>query len=110
MELLIIVLAGVLFTCGTYLLLQKNLLRVIVGLSLYSHGANLALLVSGRLKRGMPPILASSGPFTDPLPQALILTAIVISFGVTAFTLVLVYRARQVCGSDDLDALAGGEE
>jgi multicomponent Na+:H+ antiporter subunit C len=110
MELLIIATIGLLFTCGTYLILRKNLLRIVVGLALYSHGANLALLVSGKLKRGGPPILVGSGPFTDPLPQALILTAIVISFGVTAFALVLVYRTRQICGSEDLDVLAGGEE
>lgn len=110
MELFIIGAIGVLFACGTYLLLQKSLLQVIVGLSLYSHGANLALMVSGGLKRGYPPLLTGTSPFTDPLPQALILTAIVISFGVTAFALVLAFRTRQVCGFDHLDALAGGEE
>jgi multicomponent Na+:H+ antiporter subunit C len=110
MELLIIGVIGVLFGCGTYLLLQANLLQIIVGLALFSHGANLALMVSGGLKRGRPPLLTIGAPYADPLPQALILTAIVISFGVTAFALVLAFRTKQVCGSNDVDALAGGEE
>jgi multisubunit Na+/H+ antiporter MnhC subunit len=109
-ELLIIGVTGVLFGCGTYLLLQSNLLRIIVGLSLFSHGANLALMVSGGLKRGRPPLLTVGAPYADPLPQALVLTAIVISFGMTAFALVLAFRTRQVCGSNEIDELAGGEE
>ncbi len=110
MELLIIGVIGVLFGCGTYLLLQANLLQIIVGLALFSHGANLALMVSGGLKRGRPPLLTIGAPYADPLPQALILTAIVIGFGVTAFALVLAFRTKQVCGSNDVDDLAGGEE
>lgn len=110
MELLMIGVIGVLFGCGTYLLLQANLLQIIVGLALFSHGANLALMVSGGLKRGRPPLLTIGAPYADPLPQALILTAIVISFGVTAFALVLAFRTKQVCGSNDVDDLAGGEE
>jgi multicomponent Na+:H+ antiporter subunit C len=110
MELLIIGVTGVLFACGTYLLLQRNLLQIIVGLALFSHGANLALMVSGGLKRGRPPLLTTAAPYADPLPQALVLTAIVISFGVTAFALVLAFRTRQVCGSNEVDELAGGEE
>lgn len=110
MELIIIGLVGVLFGCGTYLLLQRHLLQVIIGLSLYSHAANLALMVSGGLKRGNPPVLSLGPPYTDPLPQALVLTAIVISFGMTAFATVLAFRTRQVCGSNDMNELAGGEE
>ncbi len=110
MELVIIGVIGVLFACGTYLLLQRNLLQVIVGLSVLSHGANLALMVAGGLKRGHPPLLTVGAPYTDPLPQALVLTAIVISFGVTAFALVLTFRTKQVCGSNEVDDLAGGEE
>ncbi len=113
MELMIISLIGVLFGCGTYLILQRHLLRVVVGLSLYSHAANLALMVSGGLKRGNPPLLIPpppDGAYVDPLPQALVLTAIVISFGMTAFATVLAFRVRQVYGSDTVDELAGGEE
>lgn len=110
MELVMIGVIGVLFGCGTYLLLQQNLLQVIVGLSLFSHGANLALMVAGGLKRGRPPLLTVGPPYADPLPQALVLTAIVISFGVTAFALVLAFRTRQVYGSNEVDDLAEGEE
>ena len=110
MELIIVGVIGVLFSSGTYLLLQRHLLHVIVGLSLYSYGANLALMVSGGLKRGNPPLLTSSAPYADPLPQALVLTAIVISFGMTAFATVLAFRTRQICDSNDVEELAGGEE
>ncbi len=110
MEFVIISVIGVLFGCGTYLILQRHLLRVVVGLSLYSHAANLALMISGGLKRGSPPLLTTDAPYVDPLPQALILTAIVISFGMTAFATVLAFRVRQVYGSDAVDELAGGEE
>ncbi len=110
MELIIIGVIGVLFGCGTYLLLQPHLLQVVIGLALYSHAANLALILSGGLKRGGPPLLTSSAPYSDPLPQALVLTAIVISFGMTAFATVLALRTRQVCDSNDINELAGGEE
>ena len=110
MDLLIISVVGVLFSCGTYLLLQSNLLQIIIGLALFSHGTNLALMLSGGLKRGGPPFLSALAPYTDPLPQALVLTAIVISFGMTAFAVVLAYRTKQVCGSNEVEELAGGEE
>ncbi len=110
MEFVIISVIGILFGCGTYLILQQHLLRVVVGLSLYSHAANLALMVSGGLKRDNPPLLTTEAPYVDPLPQALVLTAIVISFGMTAFATVLAFRVRQVYGSDAVDELAGGEE
>lgn len=110
MELVIIGVIGIVFACGTYLILQAHLLRVVVGLALYSHGANLALMISGGLLRDSPPLLTSPAPYTDPLPQALVLTAIVIGFGMTAFAIVLAFRTRQVVGSDTVDDLAGGEE
>ncbi len=110
MELILIGVIGVLFGCGTYLLLQHHLLQVVIGLSLYSHAANLSLMLSGGLGHGSPPLLTSPPPYTDPLPQALVLTAIVISFGMTAFAMVLAFRTRQVCDSNDINELAGGEE
>jgi multicomponent Na+:H+ antiporter subunit C len=98
---------GMLFGSGTYLILRRNLLKVVIGFSLVSHGTNLLLLTTGKLKRGPVPILQDgfAGPYTDPLPQALILTAIVISFAVTAFMLALVYRTYQTLGTDDLDQM-----
>jgi multicomponent Na+:H+ antiporter subunit C len=107
MELWLTLAIGVLFATGTYLVLRRSLLKVVIGFSLISHGTNLLLLTTGKLKRGDVPILRESypGPYTDPLPQALILTAIVISFAVTAFMLALVYRTYQALGTDDLDRL-----
>jgi multicomponent Na+:H+ antiporter subunit C len=103
---------GVLFATGTYLVLRRSLLKVVIGFSLISHGTNLLLLTTGKLKRGEVPILIEGypGPYTDPLPQALILTAIVISFAVTAFMLALVYRTYQSLGTDDLDRMRGPSE
>ena len=84
-----------------------QLAKVVIGFALISHGTNLLLLTTGKLKRGAVPILVEGyqGPYVDPLPQALILTAIVISFAVTAFMLALVYRTYQSLGTDDLDRL-----
>jgi multicomponent Na+:H+ antiporter subunit C len=105
LELLLTLAIGTLFGAGTYLVLRRSLLKVVIGFSLLSHGTNLLLLTTGKLKRGEAPILMDGfqGSYADPLPQALILTAIVLSFGVTAFMLALVYRAYQALGTDDLD-------
>jgi multicomponent Na+:H+ antiporter subunit C len=107
MELWLTLAIGVLFATGTYLVLRRSLLKVVIGFSLISHGTNLLLLTTGKLKRGEVPILTEGyqGPYTDPLPQALILTAIVISFAVTGFMLALIYRTYQARGTDDLDRL-----
>ncbi|MDE5413835.1 MULTISPECIES: Na(+)/H(+) antiporter subunit C [Alkalihalobacterium] len=112
MEILMSITVGVLFMVGTYLILTKSLLRLVLGLMLLSHGAHLLLLTMSGLKRGAPPLLGEEAPFyADPLPQALILTAIVISFGVTAFLLVLAYRTYKEHKTDDLDKLRGtGDE
>ncbi|MFQ5848552.1 MAG: Na(+)/H(+) antiporter subunit C [Candidatus Methylomirabilales bacterium] len=97
---------GVLFGTGTFLLLRRNALKVIIGLSLISHGANLLLVTSGGFVGHRPPIIGPGGTaYVDPLPQALVLTAIVISFGVTAFLLVLLYRLYQRTGTVDLDQI-----
>lgn len=104
MTVVIALTAGVLFATGTYLLLQKLLSRIIVGLGLIAHAANLVLLGSGGAP-GRPPIVESgeTGPFSDPLEQALVLTAIVITFGVTAFLLALAYRSWQEHGTDEVE-------
>jgi multicomponent Na+:H+ antiporter subunit C len=107
MELGLTLAIGVLFAAGTFLILRRSLLKVVIGFALMSHGTNLLLLTTGKLKRGAVPILVEGyeGTYTDPLSQALILTAIVISFAVTAFMLALVYRTYQSLGTDDLDHL-----
>jgi len=103
------ILVGSLFAAGTALVMGRGQLRLILGLGLLSHGVNLLLFGSGPLVRGAVPIFASkenyaaelaTKTFADPLPQALILTAIVISFGVTAFLVVLVSRRDALTGSD----------
>ncbi|GAA0326489.1 Na(+)/H(+) antiporter subunit C [Bacillus carboniphilus] len=110
MEILMSFVIGFLFMSAVYLMLSKSLLRIIIGTGLLSHGAHLLLLTMGGLKTGAAPLLGEHAPdYTDPLPQALILTAIVISFGVTAFFLVLAYRAYQELGTDNMDRLRGNE-
>ncbi|SDM83502.1 multicomponent Na+:H+ antiporter subunit C [Fictibacillus solisalsi] len=111
MEILMCILGGALFAAGIYLLLQRQLLRIILGTALVSHGAHLLILTMGKLNRGAPPVLGEGiGHYTDPLPQALILTSIVISFGVTSFLLVLAYRAYQKNRTDMMDQLRGTED
>jgi multicomponent Na+:H+ antiporter subunit C len=94
--------AAVLFGVGTYLILQRKLSRIIIGLGLLTHGANVLLISSGR--PGLPPLLGVGDvdDFADPLPQALVLTAIVISFGVTALLLALAYRSWQLTQDDEV--------
>jgi multicomponent Na+:H+ antiporter subunit C len=94
--------AASLFAIGTYLLLQRKLSRIIIGLGLLTHGANILLITAGR--RGKPPIIGQSNPegFADPLPQALALTAIVITFGVTTLLLALAYRSWLLTQDDEV--------
>lgn len=111
MEILMCIVAGILFMVGTYLLLSKSLLKVVMSLILLSHGAHLLLLTTRGLATGAAPLLnMGETVFTDPLPQAMILTAIVISFGVTAFLLVLAYRTYKVHKTDDLEKLRGSAD
>jgi multicomponent Na+:H+ antiporter subunit C len=110
MEILMAVLIGILFMSATYLMLSKSLLRIIIGTGLLSHGAHLLILTMGGLKRGAAPLLGEHAKdYVDPVPQALILTAIVIGFGVTSFFLVLAYRSYQELGTDNMDRLRGTE-
>lgn len=97
---------GVLYTAGTYLLLQRTLTRVVLGLGLLGHGANLLLLQAGGVAGSVPFVGKTAGPAgagtADPLPQAMVLTAIVITFGVSAFLLALAYRSWVLTGEDDV--------
>ena len=105
MILVLALLVGVLFACGTYLLLQRTLTRVVLGLALMGHGANLLLLLAGG-RAGEAPLIDGTTPtasFADPLPQALALTAIVITFGVSAFLLALAYRSWVLRNDDEVE-------
>lgn len=95
--------AGILFAIGTYLVLQNTLSRIIIGLALLSHGANVLLMASG--KRGIATVIGSGDPsdFSDPLPQAMALTSIVISFGVSALLLALAYRSWLLTRDDEVE-------
>ena len=94
---------AVLYGAGTYLLCQRNLSRIVIGLALLTHGANLLLLLAGG-RAGRPPIVGEGvGPAADPIPQALALTAIVITFGSTAFLLALAYRSWLLTRSDEVE-------
>ncbi len=94
--------AAALFGIGTYLLLQRKLSRIIIGLGLLTHGANVLLITAGR--RGDPPLIGEGRAerFADPLPQALALTAIVITFGVTSLLLALAYRSWLLTHDDEV--------
>lgn len=102
MSVLMAATAAILFAVGTYLLLQRKLSRIIIGLSLLSHGANVLFVNAG--DRGLAPIIGSGDPdsFADPLPQALVLTAIVISFGTTALLLALAFRSWLLTSDDEV--------
>ncbi len=108
METLIIILSGVFVTIATYLLLSKNLVRVIIGTALLTHAGHLLLMTMGGFSNSSVPIIGEhTTAYADPIPQALILTSIVISFGVTAFFLVLAYRTYEELGTDNLNVLRG---
>ncbi|AIY04934.1 putative monovalent cation/H+ antiporter subunit C [Planococcus sp. PAMC 21323] len=113
MEIIMSVAIGFLFMAAVYLMLSKSLIRIIIGTGLLSHGAHLLLLTMGGLSGNSPPVVSpgvSVGDYADPLPQALILTAIVISFAVTSFFLVLAYRSYQELGTDNMNLLRGTED
>lgn len=100
--LVLVVVAGGLYGLGVYLLLQRSLIRVVLGFVLVGHAANLTLLVSGGPAAGPPLAGAGLGPSADPLPQAMVLTAIVITFGVTALLVAMAYRSWLLTGQDEV--------
>jgi multicomponent K+:H+ antiporter subunit C len=106
MEALISLIIGVLTACGVYLSLRGRTFPVVLGLTLLSYAANLFLLAMGRLVIGAPPIIVDGMTgYTDPLPQALVLTAIVISFAMTAFVIVLALKTYKELGNDHVDGI-----
>jgi multicomponent Na+:H+ antiporter subunit C len=94
---------GALYAVGTYLLLQRSLTRIVLGLAALGHGANLLLLLAGGRAGRAPIVAGAADDVSDPLPQALALTAIVITFGVTAFLLALAYRSWQLTHDDEVE-------
>lgn len=110
MEIVLAIVIGSLYAAGLYLLMRRSLVKLVVGLVLLSQAANLLIFTAGGLRSTQPPLVpegenAPVGEFADPLPQALILTAIVIGFGVIAFTLTLFQTAYRRVGTDDLDQM-----
>ena len=104
------ILSGLFFAAGIYLLLAPHILRVLIGFALFGNAVNLLLFLSGRVTRDAPPIMGAADETlaagaANPLPQALILTAIVISFSFFAFLLVLALRAFRDLGAEETDAL-----
>ena len=102
-NIVLVVTIGVLFAAGVYLLLERSLSRVLIGVILIGNGANLLFLVAGGAA-GRPPIVGAEpeGQMSDPLPQAMVLTAIVITLGMTAFLLALAYRSWQLHRHDEV--------
>lgn len=113
MELIVSLAIGILAGSGIWLLLRPRTFQVIIGLSLLSYAVNLFIFGMGRLRVGAPPVLdpAADGDisrYADPLPQALVLTAIVISFAMTALFLVVLLASRGLTRSDHVDGREGG--
>lgn len=109
MEILIAILIGLLFAVGVYLLLRRSILKFIIGIIFVSNATNLLLFLSAGVIPGKPAFIGGAGQeadlVADPLPQALVLTAIVIGFGIVVFTLALKYKFFNTTGTDDLDQL-----
>ena len=113
METLLAFVIGLLYSAGVYPVLRRSIVKLILGIMLLSHATNLLLFVAGGLVKGNPQFAESPEHTmiqnaTDPLPQALILTAIVIGFGISAFFLVLMYRFFKETGTEDMDEVKEG--
>ena len=110
MELLLAIVAGVLYATGLYLMLRRRLAQLIIGLSLLSNGSNILILSAAGVTRAKPPLISEGVPleqFADPVPQSLILTAIVIGLATTAFTVSLALVLFSASGTDHVDGGLG---
>lgn len=110
MEYVLAALVGLFIAIGTYLLLSRSVIRMLIGLTIFGNGVLLLIFTAGRLTREVAPIVPDGmevpvGPIANPLPQALILTAIVIGFSMFAFLLVLAFRAYQSLDADNTDTM-----
>src|SRR5690554_6278123 len=114
MNVLLALVIGGLYGCRVFMILRRSVTKLVFDLILLWHGTNLVIFVSSGLVRGHPPLISEGqdtleAPYADPVAQALILTAIVISFAVVAFTAVLLYRVYQTMGTDDMDQMRASE-
>jgi multicomponent Na+:H+ antiporter subunit C len=110
MEVVLAIIIGVLYAAGIYMILRRSLVKLILGIIILGNGANLLIFLLGRITKGSPPIIPEDSniflsAYADPVPQALILTAIVISFGLQSFAIILIKRAYKVVKTDDLDEM-----
>jgi multicomponent K+:H+ antiporter subunit C len=103
MEFLLATGIGIVTACGIYLMLRGRTYPVVLGLTLFGYAVNVFIFVMGRLWSNAAPVLVGDGPVADPLPQALVLTAIVIGFATTGFVIELALRGRHESGSDHVD-------
>lgn len=115
MELLLAITIGLLYASGIYMVLRRSMVKLIIGIILIGNGVNLLIFLLGRITKGSTPIISESSDtfldaYADPVPQALILTAIVISFGLQAFAIVLIKRVYKVVNTDDIDRLSHPED
>ncbi len=110
MGLILSIVIGFMYAAGIYLLLRRSIVKLILGIIFLGNATNLVIFVSGGLTKASPPLIeagqqVAAGDVADPLPQALILTAIVIGFGVNAFALALMYRFYKTSGTEDIDQI-----
>lgn len=113
MEIVLAILVGVLYTAGIYMILRRSIVKFIIGIVFLSNATNLLVFLSAGIVRGQPAFVKEhieGVEVSDPLPQALVLTAIVIGFGIVAFTLALKYKFFATTGTDDLDQLKKTDE
>ena len=115
MEILLIIIIGLLHAGGLYMLLRRSMFKMIIGLILLGNGANLLIFLLGRLVKGKPPVIEDgmkvfADIYADPVPQALVLTAIVIGFGLQSFAIILIKRVYRVLNTDDMDELNSTDE
>ena len=115
MQVLLTIIIGLLYAAGIYMILRRSLVKLFIGLILLGNGVNLLIFLLGRITKGNPPIIDEhmktfEAAYADPVPQALVLTAIVISFGLQSFAIVLIKRVYKVVNTDDMDELSLNED
>lgn len=115
MEFILAIIVGLFYASGIFLMMRRSLVKLVIGLTLLGNGANLLIFLLGRIVKGEPPIIGGAESiireaYADPVPQALILTAIVIGFGLQSFAIVLIRRVYKVVKTDDIDEIKQTDE